>query len=128
MSAIRGLNLSRMNRIARFALLAVAAASSLQQAAASFIDSSNVSDKIKGTNSSADVAIQDIIGRAVGFLGILAVIYGLWGGFLIMTAGGEEEKVKKGKSVLIQSGIGLVVIFLAYSIVAFVMGSLLGGN
>lgn len=59
------------------------------------------------------------------FLGILAVCYGLYGGFLIMTAGGEDDKVKKGKQILIHVALGLVVIYLANSIVQWVLGSIL---
>ncbi len=59
------------------------------------------------------------------FLAIIAVIYGLYGGFLMLTAGGEEEKMKKGRTILIQVAIGLVVIFLANSIVQFVLTKIL---
>jgi uncharacterized membrane protein YwzB len=40
----------------------------------------------------------------------------------MVTAGGDEEKVKKGKNILIQVALGIVVIFLAYSIVNWVVG------
>ena len=59
------------------------------------------------------------------FLAILAVVYGLYGGFLMLTAGGEEEKMKKGRTILIQVAIGLIVIFLANSIVQFVLTKIL---
>lgn len=35
----------------------------------------------------------------------------------MVTAGGDEEKVKKGKNILIQVILGIVVIFLSFSIV-----------
>jgi hypothetical protein len=69
--------------------------------------------------------VQKLIGNFMFFLGIIAVCYGLYGGFLIMTAGGEDTKVKQGKTILIQVGIGLVVIFLANSIIQWVLGSIL---
>jgi hypothetical protein len=59
------------------------------------------------------------------FLGIVAVIYGIYGGFLILTAGGEDDKVKKGKSIIIQVSIGLVIIFLANSLVQWVITKIL---
>ena len=85
----------------------------------------NVSQNISGTANTADSAIQNLIGNAMMFLGILAVAYGLYGGFLIMTAAGEDDKVKKGKTILIQVAIGLVVIFLANSIVQWVLTKIL---
>lgn len=69
-------------------------------------------------------AVQGGINWFTGFLYIIAVCYGLYGGFLMMTAGGDEEKVKKGRTILIQVGIGLLVIFLASSIVSWVLSLL----
>lgn len=69
---------------------------------------------------SADTVIQKWIWTAMTFLMILAVIYGLWGGFNILTAAWDEEKVKTGKKVLINAVIWLLVIFLAGSIMQWV--------
>jgi type IV secretory pathway VirB2 component (pilin) len=68
--------------------------------------------------------VQNIIGWLTGFLYIVAVIYWLWWGFQILTASGEEEKVKKWKKVLINAWIWLVIIFLASSVVQFVFQAL----
>ncbi len=81
---------------------------------------------LKGNDAAADSAIQTLITNAISFLYLVAVVFALWGGFNILTAGGDEEKVKKGKTILIQAGIGLVVIFLASSIVKWIVGSILG--
>jgi hypothetical protein len=66
-----------------------------------------VGTKLIGSANTADVAINNIIGNLMMFLAFLAVAYGIWGGFQIITAGGEEEKVKKGRTILIQVAIGL---------------------
>jgi hypothetical protein len=85
----------------------------------------NVQSGIQGSNQTADIAVQNLVSTAAMFLAIVAVLYAIWGGFNILTAGGEEEKVKKGKTVLIQAGIGLVVIWLANSIVQWIITKLL---
>jgi len=85
----------------------------------------NVQQNISGSSNTADQTVQNLVGNVMFFLGIIAVLYGIYGGFLILTAGGEEEKVKKGKTILIQVGIGLVVIFLANSIVQWVLSKVL---
>lgn len=85
----------------------------------------NVQSNVSGTANTADTAIQNLVGNVMLFLGIVAVLFGLYGGFLILTAGGEDDKVKKGKTILIQVGIGLVVIFLANSIVQWVLTKIL---
>jgi hypothetical protein len=82
---------------------------------------------VSGTSqNTADVEIQNLINKALLYLSILAVVYGIWGGFQIVTAGGDEEKVKKGRTILIQVGIGIIVIWLAGSIVKWVVGLVTG--
>jgi hypothetical protein len=82
-------------------------------------------DDLKGTGNDLDVAVQNIIGNITTFLYIIAVAFALWGGFQILTAAGDDGKVSKGKTILIQAGLGLVVIFLASSIISFILNSLL---
>ncbi len=52
-------------------------------------------------------------------LGVLAVIMVLYGAFLYIIAGGQEDNIKKAKNVLIYAIIGVVVAILAFSVVAF---------
>lgn len=78
------------------------------------------------TTGSAEVVIQVWISRLLQFLYVIAVVYALWGGFQILTAAGDDEKVSTGKKVIIQAIIGIVVIFLAGSIVQFVIQNILG--
>lgn len=90
--------------------------------------SGNVQSGLKGTEEAAPAAVQTLVGRFMTFLAIIALLYLLWGGFNILTAGGDEEKVKKGKTVIIQACIGLVVIYLANSFVQFILGEILGAS
>ena len=69
-------------------------------------------------------SIAKLINVALGFLGILAVLIILYGGFLWMTATGDPKKVDKAKSVIIQGVIGLVIILSSWAIATFVIGSL----
>ena len=61
--------------------------------------------------------ITDMLTYVFNFLYIIAFVLILWAGFKILTAAGDEESVKKGKTIMIQAAIGLVVIFLASQIV-----------
>lgn len=72
---------------------------------------------IKGT-------IAQIINIILGFLGVIAVIIILAGGFKWMTAGGNEEKVGEARKMIVQGVIGLVIIFAAWAIAAFVISQL----
>ncbi len=74
-----------------------------------------------GTGWNFIQTLDNLLGYLVGLLYFVAVVFALYGGFQILTAGGDEEKVKKGKTTLIQAVIGLVVIFLASNIIRWVI-------
>jgi hypothetical protein len=68
--------------------------------------------------------IGGIINVIMGLLGVVAVLVILYGGFMWMTAAGNEEKVGKAKKLIIAGIIGLVVIFAAFAIATFVISNL----
>ena len=68
----------------------------------------------------------NIVRTALEVLGVLLLALNLYAGFLWMTAGGNEDKVTKAKSVLFQGVIGLVIILSAYAITIFVVKVALG--
>lgn len=68
--------------------------------------------------------IGSIINVLLGFLGVIAVLLILVGGFKWMTAAGNEEKVAEAKKLLGGGVIGLVIILAAFAIAAFVVGQL----
>ena len=65
-----------------------------------------------------------IIGTFLSFLGIIFLILIMYGGFVWMTAGGNEMKVLKAKQVLTQAIIGIIIVLAAYSMTSFVFHSL----
>lgn len=70
--------------------------------------------------------IARIIRVALSFLGIVAVVIILMGGFKWMTAGGNEDKVKEAKRLMIQGIIGLVIVLSAFAIAQFVITQIAG--
>jgi len=64
--------------------------------------------------------ITNIMNWLFGFLGILAVLVILYGGFKWMTAGGDDDKVGDAKKLIINGIIGLIIILSAYAIATFV--------
>ena len=70
--------------------------------------------------------LAKIVRIALGFIGLIAIIIVLYGGFLWMTAKGNEEQVTKAKKVLTNGFIGLVIILMSYSFVSFIIGRLTG--
>ena len=65
-----------------------------------------------------------VINIILGFLSIIAILGVLYGGFQMMTAGGNEDKTASGKTAIVAGVVGLAVIFTAWAITAFVVRSL----
>lgn len=61
-----------------------------------------------------------IISYILGFLGVIFLILTIYSGFQWLTAGGNEETIKKARSRLINAVIGLAIILSAYAITYFV--------
>jgi hypothetical protein len=76
--------------------------------------------------TSPDPIIQTIIQVALSFLGIIFLILTIYGGFLWMTAAGNEEKIGTAKKILTGAIIGLIIVVAAYAISTLVIGRLGG--
>jgi len=64
--------------------------------------------------------IPDLVGKIIqgtlGVVGSLALLMFIYGGITWMTSGGNDEKIKKGKQILVWATLGIVTIFTSYSI------------
>jgi len=60
------------------------------------------------------------------FLGLLATIMVIYGGFLYVTAGGDDAGAEKGKKILMYAAIGIIVILISYALINTLIGSGLG--
>lgn len=65
--------------------------------------------------------VYNIIAVVLGFLGIACVVMMMYGGFLWITAAGEEDKAKKGTTILFQATVGAIIVFAAYTVTYFVL-------
>jgi hypothetical protein len=83
-----------------------------------------ISENLVWTKWGLAEILQTTVQYFLSFVTFIAVGYGIYGGFLYLTSGWEEEKTKKAKAIFKQVAIGLIVIFLAYSVVNFVYTSL----
>ena len=81
-----------------------------------------------GKDADLRATIGSLINVALGFLGVIAVIIVLIGGFQYMTAGGSEEKAGKARKWIISGIIGLAIILSAYAITTFVINQLLSAT
>lgn len=65
-----------------------------------------------------------IINVALGFLGVIAVVIILMGGFKWMTAAGNEDKVAEAKKLLGAGVIGLAIVLAAWAVATFIINSI----
>ena len=72
--------------------------------------------------------IAGIIQGALGLVGVLALAYLVYGGFLYITSRGEEDQIRHAKTTLTYAIFGIVVIGLAYAVVTFVIRAFMGGG
>ena len=68
--------------------------------------------------------IAAIINVALSLLGIIVLVIIIYGGFLWMTAGGNDDRVGEAKKWIFGGIIGLVIILSAYAIASFVISNL----
>ena len=76
------------------------------------------------TTQSLGQSITSIVNFFLGILGLIAVVFLIYAGILMVTAGGEEEQVTKAKKIIMYAAGGIVVILLSYTIVQFVTSAL----
>jgi len=70
------------------------------------------------------IKLGDMIGLVLSFIGVLFLILTIYGGISWMTAGGNEQKVEKAKTIIINAVIGLLIVLSAYKITSFIGGQL----
>jgi len=86
-------------------------------------------DKLSSTGlGGQDADLREVVGSiikvALSFLGVVAIIIVLIGGFKYMTAGGSDDKVAEARKWIISGIIGVAIILAAYAITTFVIDRL----
>lgn len=64
--------------------------------------------------------IKTAIKWVLGILSLIALALCLWGGFKMMTSGGDQKKYEEGLNILKWAAIGLAVIAVSWLIVSFI--------
>ena len=76
----------------------------------------------------ADTQVAELVGNIInaflGIVGVVFLIYLIYAGSLWLTAGGNAERVTKGRKIMTWSILGLIIIFAAYVLTNFIIGAL----
>lgn len=59
---------------------------------------------------------SSIYGIGLSFIGVVALLFIVYGGFLILTSQGSEEQLRRGKSYITYSIIGVVLALVGYAL------------
>jgi len=94
-----------------------------------FIEDSGLNSTAQGTghlgiplfNTASPLGIIGvIIGVILSLLGVIFLVLIIYGGFLWMTAAGNEDRVAKAKKIIQNSIVGLIIVIAAYAITVFI--------
>lgn len=97
----------------------------------------NISGKLTNVGTAAGfgdekpnlaVTVGKIIQGLLSLLGIVFMGYIIYAGSIWITARGEEERITKAKAIIRNSIIGLIIVFSAYAITAFVLDRIVEGT
>lgn len=75
-------------------------------------------------NTSVATATGTIINILLGLLGVIVTVLLFYGGFVWMSANGNDEKISEAKKLIIGAIIGLFIIFLSASLTRLIIRSL----
>jgi TRAP-type C4-dicarboxylate transport system permease small subunit len=77
-----------------------------------------------GLAKSIPEIVGSIIGAVLSFLGVVFLILIIYGGFIWMTAGGNETKVERAKKIIVDATIGVIIVLSSYAITYFIIEAL----
>lgn len=81
-------------------------------------------DPALSQNYDFEILLTQVINFFIGFVGVIALVMLVLGGYYLLTSNGNEELVTKGRKSVMYAIIGIVVIVLSYAIVFTLTSSL----
>ena len=75
------------------------------------------------TVSSSDLrdTIRRLLNVILGFLGIITVVMVIYGGFMWLTAAGNDDNVAKGRHTLLWAALGAILIGIAWTVSSYIL-------
>jgi hypothetical protein len=79
------------------------------------------------TTQTISAGLSAFLEAAVGLVGGLALIFLIFGGFIMVISAGNPSRFERGRETVLYAVVGIVVAMAAYAIVFFVSGAANGG-
>lgn len=80
------------------------------------------------TDKTIEQRVSSIIAVVLSFLGVIFMVLMIYGGYMWMTASGDEQKIEKARDIIRSAIIGLIIVIAAYAISVFVISRLWGAD
>ena len=109
--------------VAIFAIMAMPAV-----AGAQIFGSEDLPAQFEAETETASQLIIRVLNILLGVVGLVAVLFLVWGGFKYITSAGEEGAIEAAKGTIINALIGIVVVLLAFALVRIVANAVLAGS
>lgn len=78
-----------------------------------------------GSPTNFETMVTGAINWILGFVGLVAVLMIIWGGFQYLTSAGNQDQARSGKDTIKFALMGLVVAGIAYALVNVIVGTIL---
>ena len=125
MKAKRNIKIMKKFLVPALGLLLAVGLFSIEPAAAQLIDPGDSPANIAGATGgqgSFRAMLREIINFFLYFLGLVATIMVIYGGFLYITSGGDDAGAETGKKILMYAGLCIIVILVAFAMVNTIIG------
>jgi len=86
--------------------------------------SSGLQQQTGSQTNNLESMVGSLIGSLLSVVGLLLLVYLIYGGFKYMTAGGDSKGVQEATSIIRNAVIGLIIIVLSYYIADWIMRQL----
>lgn len=67
----------------------------------------------------------ELFGRVIrlllGFTGVAALVFFIWGGILLLISRGNQDKIKSGRDTIIWAVVGMMVAFSSYIVLSYII-------
>lgn len=90
-------------------------------------ESEGYAEGITQTDSAREF-IVNVTNFVLSFLGLAAVVVIIYGGFLYVTAAGEQERADKGKKSVMYAVIGIIIVLISFALVNTIITGAAGGS
>lgn len=96
----------------------------MQDSISSFEDLPSGGEDAESVENNTLRVIGQLINAVLSFFGVIFLVLVVYGGYRWMMARGNEEEVKKGRDILRNAIVGLIIVTAAFAISVFVTASL----